>query len=134
MISSIGTYSKKIRIWKMGENSSPWTKSDPLTTNIFWIYFSSLDKIKWNLLLIINLNTNVMLEAKYVWNATKISKLQEKFETFIQNMARWCWVPLINSFYFVTVLPCVSVCEFFLVINLSTVAVDESFNSSNSLS
>ena len=29
-----------------------------------------------------------MLEAKYVSNATKISKLQEKFETFIQNMAR----------------------------------------------
>ena len=27
----------------MGKNSSPWTKFDPLTTNIFWIYFSSLD-------------------------------------------------------------------------------------------
>ena len=32
----------------MDENSSPWTKFDPLTINTFWIYnFSSLDKIKF---------------------------------------------------------------------------------------
>ena len=46
LIAFIGTYNKKIRIWKMGENSSPRTKFDTLTTNIFWIYFSSLDIIK----------------------------------------------------------------------------------------
>ena len=35
------------------------------------------------MLLIINLNTNVMLEPnKYIWNATKISILQQKFEHF----------------------------------------------------
>ena len=39
---------QKIRIWKMGKNCSPWTKFDPLTAIIFWIYnFSSLDIIKF---------------------------------------------------------------------------------------
>ena len=39
---------KKIRIWKMGKNSAPLAKLDPLTTNIIWIYnLSSLDIIKF---------------------------------------------------------------------------------------
>ena len=45
LISFIGTYNKKIKIWKMGENSSLSKKFDYLTTNIFLIYFSSLDII-----------------------------------------------------------------------------------------
>ena len=35
LISFIGAYNYKIKILKIGENSSPWTKFDPLTTNIF---------------------------------------------------------------------------------------------------
>ena len=48
LISFIGAYNYKIKILKIGENSSPWTKFDPLTTNIFWIYnFGGLDIIKF---------------------------------------------------------------------------------------
>ena len=44
-----------------------------------------------------------MLEAKYTWNATKISILQQKFENFCKIWvadAEYLWF---NSFYFVTV-------------------------------
>ena len=41
-------YNQKIRIRKMGENSAPWKKFDPLTTTIFRIYnFRSLGIIKF---------------------------------------------------------------------------------------
>ena len=79
-----------------------------------------------------------MLEAKYIWNPTKISVLQQKFENFgkiwVVN-AGYLWF---NSFYFVTVNSTFDTASLiFFVINLSTVALfvlDESFNCSNSLS
>ena len=138
MILFIGTYNKKIRIWKMGKNSSQWKKFDPLTTNIFLIYFSSLNII-WNLLLIINLNTNVMLEAKHIWNATEISILRQKFESFCKIWvvdAGYLWF---DSFYFATVNSTFDTASLsFFVINLhidsSTFFVlDESFDCSGSL-
>ena len=79
-----------------------------------------------------------MLEAKYIWNPTKISVLQQNFENFgkiwVVN-AGYLWF---NSFYFVTVNSTFDTASLiFFVINLSTVALfvlDESFNCSNSLS
>ena len=79
-----------------------------------------------------------MLEAKYTWNATKISILQQKFENFFKIWvadAEYLWF---NSFYFVTVSSTFDTAYLtFFVINLLTVALfvlDESFNCSNSLS
>ena len=79
-----------------------------------------------------------MLEAKYIWNPTKISMLQQKFENFCKIWvvdAGYLWF---NSFNFVTVnstFETAFLC--FLVITLSTVALfvlDKMFNCSNSLS
>ena len=68
------------------------------------------------MLLILNLNTNVMLEAKYTWNATKISMLQQKFENFCK-IPSWCLYLWFNSFYFVTInstFDTASLCFFFI--------------------
>ena len=130
----IGTYNKKIRIYKMGENSSSLTKLYPNNQHLFWIYFSSLDIIKFDAYH--KSYTNVMFETQYMWNATKIWKS-------LQNMCSWCWVPLIlwfNSFYFVTVnstfdsasLCFLCVCGKF--IDRQRHFLDESLNCSNPLS
>ena len=80
----------------------------------------------------------MLVEAKYIWNATKISILQQKFENFCKIWVVDAGHFWFNSFYFVTVnstFDTASLC--FFVINLSTVALfvlDESFNCSNSLS
>ena len=48
LLKTLYSINEKIRIWEMGKNFSPWTKFDPLTTNIFWIYnLSSLDIINF---------------------------------------------------------------------------------------
>ena len=75
------------------------------------------------MLLIINLNTNVMLEPnKYIWNATKISILQQKFEHFCKIWVVDTGYHGFNRVFFVTqwtqhstLLPCV-----FFVRNLLT--------------
>ena len=79
-----------------------------------------------------------MLEEKCIWNATKISILQQKFENFCKIWVVDAGHFWFNSFYFVTVnstFDTASLC--FFVINLSTVALfvlDESFNCFNFLS
>ena len=73
------------------------------------------------LLIIINLTTNVVLEAKYTRNATKILILQQKFENFCKIWAVDAAHLWFKSFYFVTLnstFDIVSLC--FSVINLST--------------
>ena len=65
----------------MDKNSSPWTKFDPLATNIFWIdKLSSLDIIKC--LAYHQPNTNVILEAKNHLIFSKTTILQQKFDFF----------------------------------------------------
>ena len=59
-------------------------------------------------MLIVNLNANVILEAKNKLIFSKTSILQQIFFFFFLNMVSWCWIPLIylltNCFYFVTVI------------------------------
>ena len=107
----------------MRKNSSLWTKFDPLTTNIFWIYnWNSLDI---SVLLIINLNTNVIWEAKNHLIFPKTSILQEKFEFFCKI---WVvdagYLDLTNCFYFFTVISAFDTAYLcFFVIHLSAVAL-----------
>ena len=86
LTSFIGTYNQKIRLSKMCKNCSPWTKFDPLTTSVFWIYnFSSLDKTKF--VPFQNLNTNLMLvtptqKQKVTWLSQQFQVPKKKIEKF----------------------------------------------------
>ena len=94
LIASIGTYNKKNRIWKMGENSSPWTKFDTLTTKIFWIYFSSSDIIKF-VAYHHKFQHQCGLRSKIYMKCKKKFNFTSKIWTLLQNMSSWCCTPLI---------------------------------------
>ena len=94
LIAFIGTYNKKIRIWKMGENSSPWAKFDPLTTNIFWIYFSSLDIIKF-VAYHHKSQHQCGLRSKIYTKCNKNFNFTTKIWKLLQNMSSRCCAPLI---------------------------------------
>ena len=100
---------EKIRIWKMGKNSSLWTNLDPLTTNIFWIYnLSSLDLIKY--LAFHKSQHQTLLEAKNYVIFSKTLMLR----TF----------DLTNCFYFFTVISTFGTAYMsFFMINVSAVAL-----------
>ena len=80
-----------------------------------------------------------MLEVKDIWDATKISILQQKFENFFKIWVVDAGHLWFNSFYFVTVNSPFDTASFVFFCDkfISTVALfvlDESFNWSNSLS
>ena len=91
------------------------------------------------MLLLINLNTNVILEAKNHLIFSKTSILLQKFKMFckiwVAADAGYLWF---NYFYFVTVISTIRHCllVFFCdkFINSSTFVLDKSFNCRNSLS
>ena len=120
---------EKIRIWKMGKNSSLCTNLDPLTTSIFWIYnLSSLDLIKY--LAYHKSQHQTLLEAK---NYLIFSKTFSKIS--VVDVA-YLWFNKLFLFLHsnLNIWHCLHVFFYDKCICSSTFVLDKSFNCSNSLS